>query len=147
MIELLSYNIFLSRIEKRGVFRPDIEKSTVHALGSYLLHYLTQTSWALFWKGVGNVSENTTLGLSLLIKFRFSPSMGSVINVWSAANAHSDIFFFKSLLVAIVPNWNKKVIIKTIVHTYILLLNVWTFWKPVYVFVFFKSLNIYFDEK
>ena len=134
---------------KRGVFRPDIEKSTtVHVLGSYLLHYLTQTSWALFWKGVGNVSENTTLGLSLLIKFRFSPSMGSVINVWSAANAHSDIFFFKSLLVAIVPNWNKKVIIKTIVHsTYILLLNVWKFWKPVYVFVFFKSLNIYFDEK
>ena len=99
---------------KRGVFRPDIEKSTIHVLGSYLLHYLTQTSWALFWKGVGNVSENTTLGLSLRIKFRFSPSMGSVINVWSAANAHSDIFFFKSLLDAIVPNWNKKVINKTI---------------------------------
>ena len=135
-------------VQTKGVFRPDVEKSTELVLGSYLLHYLTQTSWALFWKGVGNVSENTTLGLSLRIKFRFSPSMGSVINVWSAANAHSDIFFFKSLLVAIVPNWNKKVIIKTIVHsTYILLLNVWKFWKPVYVFVFFKSLNIYFDEK
>ena len=106
---------FISRIEKK-VFRPDIKKSTVHVLGSYLLHYLTQTSWALFWKGVGYVSEKTTLGLSLLMKFRFSASMGSVIKVWSAAKAHSDIFFFKSLLVAIVPNWNKKLTIKTIVH-------------------------------
>ena len=135
---------------KRGVFCPDIEKSTVHALGSYLLHYLTQTSWALFWKGVGNVSEKTTLGLSLRIKFRFSPSMGSVINVWSAANAHSDIFFFKSLPVAIVPNWNKKNNHIKNHFMYILLLkctlwpvddvtegstlghSVWTFWKPVY---------------
>ena len=110
-----SHNTFWSRIEKGECFF-QIYRS--HVLGSYLLHYLTQTSWALFWKGVGNVSENTTLGLSLLMKFRFSLSMGSVINVWSAANAHSDIFFFKSLPVAIVPNWNKKIIIlKTILCT------------------------------
>ena len=92
--KILIYHKFVHRFKSFWYFFPQV---SYFQQKKNIIKYLTATSFDLLLKGVGNVSEKTAPGTSLLTKLLFCLSIGRVKSDCSALKDHSDILVFKLL--------------------------------------------------